>query len=59
MGRRYRVNVAYPAQNEAELELHVGDIVYVAKKRQDGWFKGTLERNGKTGLFPGSFVELF
>lgn len=56
---RYRVIVAYPPQHEAELELRVGDIVYVTKKRQDGWYKGTLERNGKTGLFPGSFVDSF
>jgi E3 ubiquitin-protein ligase SH3RF len=40
-----------------ELDLMVGDIVYVTKKREDGWFKGTLQRSGKTGLFPGSFVE--
>lgn len=56
---RFRVIVAYPPQHEAELELRVGDVVYVTKKRQDGWYKGTLERNGKTGLFPGSFVDSF
>ncbi|XP_074847971.1 E3 ubiquitin-protein ligase SH3RF1 isoform X2 [Carettochelys insculpta] len=54
---RYRVVVSYPPQSEAELELKEGDIVFVHKKRDDGWFKGTLQRNGKTGLFPGSFVE--
>lgn len=56
---RYRVISAYPPQHEAELELRVGDVVYVTKKRQDGWYKGTMERNGKTGLFPGSFVDNF
>uniref|UniRef100_A0A8C5MLU5 E3 ubiquitin-protein ligase SH3RF1 n=1 Tax=Leptobrachium leishanense TaxID=445787 RepID=A0A8C5MLU5_9ANUR len=54
---RYRVVVSYPPQSEAELELKEGDIVFVHKKREDGWFKGTLQRSGKTGLFPGSFVE--
>ncbi|XP_033891852.2 E3 ubiquitin-protein ligase SH3RF1 [Acipenser ruthenus] len=54
---RYRVVVSYPPQSEAELELKEGDIVFVHKKREDGWFKGTLQRNGKTGLFPGSFAE--
>lgn len=54
---RHRVVVSYPPQSEAELELKEGDIVFVHKKRGDGWFKGTLQRNGKTGLFPGSFVE--
>lgn len=54
---RYRVVVPYPPQSEAELELKEGDVVFVHKKHEDGWFKGTLQRNGKTGLFPGSFVE--
>ncbi|XP_012990467.1 E3 ubiquitin-protein ligase SH3RF1 isoform X1 [Esox lucius] len=54
---RYRVVVSYPPQSEAELELKEGDIVFVHRKRDDGWFKGTLQRNGRTGLFPGSFVD--
>ncbi|MBN3320510.1 SH3R3 ligase, partial [Atractosteus spatula] len=56
---RYRVVVPYPPQSEAEIELKEGDIVFVHKKRDDGWFKGTLQRTGRTGLFPGSFVESF
>ncbi|CAH1776558.1 unnamed protein product [Owenia fusiformis] len=54
---RYRCIVPYPPQGDVELELKVGDIIYVHKKREDGWFKGTLQKNGKVGLFPGSFVE--
>ena len=54
---RYRVVVSYPPQSEAELELKEGDVVFVHRKREDGWFKGTLQRNGRTGLFPGSFVD--
>ncbi|XP_056012715.1 E3 ubiquitin-protein ligase SH3RF3-like isoform X3 [Ostrea edulis] len=54
---KYRCKEPYPAQHVIELDLMVGDIVYVTKKREDGWFKGTLQRSGKTGLFPGSFVE--
>ncbi|KAL5011887.1 hypothetical protein ScPMuIL_010438 [Solemya velum] len=49
--------VPYPPQSELELELKIGDVVFVHRKRDDGWFKGTLQRTGKTGLFPGSFVE--
>ncbi|KAJ8277128.1 hypothetical protein GJAV_G00071770 [Gymnothorax javanicus] len=56
MCERYRVVVSYPPQSEAELELKEGDIVFVHRKREDGWFKGTLQHNGRTGLFPGSFV---
>lgn len=56
---RFRCVVPYPPNSEYELELKVGDVVYVHKKREDGWYKGTLLRTGKTGLFPGPFVEGF
>lgn len=56
---RFRVVVPYPPQSEAEIELREGDVVFVHKKREDGWYKGTLQRTGQTGLFPGSFVESF
>ncbi|KAK1797528.1 hypothetical protein P4O66_000822 [Electrophorus voltai] len=58
-GPTYRVVVPYPPQSDAEIELKEGDIVFVHKKREDGWYKGTLQRTGRTGLFPGSFVESF
>ncbi|XP_071520351.1 uncharacterized protein [Panulirus ornatus] len=54
---RFRCIVPYPPNSEYELELQLGDIIYVHKKRDDGWYKGTLKRNGKTGLFPASFVD--
>ncbi|XP_038652013.1 E3 ubiquitin-protein ligase SH3RF2-like isoform X1 [Scyliorhinus canicula] len=54
---RCRAVLSYPAQGEAELGLEQGDIVLVHRKRQDGWFQGTHTESGKTGLFPGSFVE--
>ncbi|XP_053398496.1 E3 ubiquitin-protein ligase SH3RF1-like [Mercenaria mercenaria] len=53
---KYRCIDTYPAQSEIELDLKIGDVIYVHKKRDDGWFKGTLQRSGKTGLFPGTFV---
>ncbi|KAG1667770.1 E3 ubiquitin-protein ligase SH3RF1 [Nymphon striatum] len=56
---RFRCIVPYPPNSDYELELKVGDIIYVHKKRDDGWYKGTLQRTGVTGLFPGSFVETF
>ncbi|XP_070553591.1 E3 ubiquitin-protein ligase SH3RF3-like isoform X2 [Ptychodera flava] len=56
---RFRVIAPYPPQSDAELELKVGDTVFVHKKRDDGWYQGTLQRTGRTGLFPGSFVEHF
>lgn len=54
---KYRCVISYPPNSDHELELKVGDIVHVHKKREDGWFKGTLVQTGKVGLFPGSFVE--
>ncbi|CAH4035025.1 unnamed protein product [Pieris brassicae] len=54
---RFRCVVPYPPNSEYELELKVDDIVTVCKKRGDGWYKGTLQRTGRTGLFPASFVQ--
>ena len=48
----------YPPSSDVELELRTNDIVFVHKKRSDGWMKGTHEKTGKTGLFPATFVEL-
>lgn len=56
---RFRCITPYPPNSEYELELRIGDVVYVHKKREDGWYKGTLHRTGKTGLFPASFVESY
>ncbi|KAK7871060.1 hypothetical protein R5R35_007261 [Gryllus longicercus] len=56
---RFRCIVPYPPMSEHELELRVGDIIYVHRKRDDGWYKGTQQRTGRTGLFPASFVESF
>ena len=56
---RFKCVASYPPNSEYELELKVGDIIYVHKKRDDGWYKGTSMRTGKTGLFPASFVETF
>ncbi|XP_029712749.1 E3 ubiquitin-protein ligase SH3RF1 [Aedes albopictus] len=54
---RFKCIVPYPPNSEYELELRVGDVVLVHKKRDNGWYKGTHQRSGKTGLFPASFVE--
>ncbi|CAG9759849.1 unnamed protein product [Ceutorhynchus assimilis] len=56
---RFRCTTPYPPNSEYELELQINDIIYVHKKREDGWYKGTQQRTGKTGLFPASFVEGF
>ncbi|KAJ8934742.1 hypothetical protein NQ318_004970 [Aromia moschata] len=56
---RFRCIAPYPPNSDYELELQVNDIIYVHKKRDDGWYKGTQQRTGKTGLFPASFVESY
>lgn len=53
---KYRCIEKYPANSRFELSLNVGDIVWVHKKRDNGWFKGELS-TGQVGLFPASFVE--
>ena len=53
----YRATMTYPASSPYELDLKQGDVVVLIKKREDGWCKGTLQKNGLTGLFPISFVE--
>lgn len=54
---RFKCIVSYPKSSDFELELSVGDIIYVHKKRDNGWYKGTHAQTGKVGLFPSSFVE--
>lgn len=49
--------VPYPPNSDVELELQVGDIIFVYRKQKNGWYKGTNSRTYKTGLFPASFVE--
>jgi len=40
-----------------EVALLKGDVVYVAKKYKDGWFRGIRRRGCEAGCFPGNFVE--
>lgn len=54
---RYFVIASYPPNSTLELEIKPGDIVYVTKKIDNGWFHGTLERNGKVGFVPSSFLQ--
>lgn len=55
---RYRCVTKYPANSRFELSLNVGDVVILQKKRDNGWYKGELQRTGQIGLFPANFVEL-
>ena len=45
----------YDATRDDELSFKEGEIIYVLKKNNDGWYEGVM--NGMTGLFPGNYVE--
>lgn len=52
----YRALYNYKPQNDDEVELSEGDVVYVMEKCDDGWFVGTSQRTGIFGTFPGNYV---
>lgn len=54
---RYRVQYSYQPRNVDEIELRVGDIVYVVEMCDDGWYVGTCERTQEFGTFPGNYVQ--
>ena len=55
-GNRYRALYNYNPQNDDEVELKEGDVVFVMEKCDDGWFVGTSQRTGIFGTFPGNYV---
>jgi len=52
----YRAMYNYKPQNEDEVELCEGDVVFLMEKCDDGWFVGTSQRTGIFGTFPGNYV---
>lgn len=47
----------YKPQKDDEIELKKGSLYTVSEKCQDGWFKGQCMKEGKTGVFPGNYVQ--
>lgn len=46
----------FDAENPGELGFKEGDIVLLLQKIDDNWYQGSL--NGKTGMFPVSYVQV-
>lgn len=55
--KRAKVVYSYSPENDDELQLEVGDSVEVLKQEEEGWWEGVV--NGKVGMFPSNFVEVF
>eukprot|EP00054_Salpingoeca_dolichothecata_P031586 m.263960 g.263960 ORF g.263960 m.263960 type:complete len:380 (-) comp27400_c0_seq1:74-1213(-) len=49
----------YTAANpEEEIDLAEGDVIAVEFKAENGWWVGINTRTRRTGIFPGSYVEI-
>ncbi|XP_043196836.1 uncharacterized protein LOC122367622 isoform X6 [Amphibalanus amphitrite] len=53
----YKALYSYQPQNDDELALTEGDVVYVIEKCEDGWYVGTNGRSAMFGTFPGNYVQ--
>ncbi|XP_036324748.1 serine-rich adhesin for platelets isoform X2 [Rhagoletis pomonella] len=52
------VEYDYVAKEPDELDLVKGALVHNIKQMPGGWWEGTLQSTGETGMFPDNFVRL-
>lgn len=47
----------YEPQSEGDIALKTGDIISVTEQNENGWWKGTNNRTGESGFFPGNYCD--
>ena len=47
---------AHEAQEANELSFAKGDIIVVHKRHRSGWWKGSCQSTGESGVFPGNYT---
>lgn len=52
------VEYDYTANEPDELDLVRGAIIHNIKQMPGGWWEGTLQSSGRTGMFPDNFVRV-
>ncbi|XP_039951128.1 serine-rich adhesin for platelets isoform X3 [Bactrocera tryoni] len=52
------VEYDYEAKEPDELDLVKGALIHNIKQMPGGWWEGTLQSNGKIGMFPDNFVRI-
>lgn len=52
------VEYDYTAKEPDELDLVKDAIIHSIKQMPGGWWEGTLQSSGKTGMFPDNFVRV-
>ena len=51
---KFKAKYKYKGEKESDLSLELGSMVYVEKKKKNGWW--VCISNGKRGLVPGNYL---